>query len=203
MQHLKRGDCWQIAEQQTTTLPEHRYKEQARPPAGSDAVRKVGSEMSEQNYTQPQRDVIERMLIADFKTRNAMNSYPKPGQTGQYRKECIEGMTAAAKVLLDEALGPVTEDEWYLFSERVPTQGGYMDMVLPAGATKLLSARRARLLPESKRDEEAPEYALDHQRCPHRWAVKHDKATMESVVYCELCGWEYSRTALVRKAGQQ
>ena len=37
---------------------------------------------------------------------------------------------------------------------------------------------------------------LDHQRCPHRWQAHRDNTTTERVVYCELCGWEYSREAI-------
>ena len=39
---------------------------------------------------------------------------------------------------------------------------------------------------------------LNPSECPHRWQTKADNATMEIVVYCELCGWEYSRTAVAK-----
>lgn len=37
---------------------------------------------------------------------------------------------------------------------------------------------------------------IDPQKCPHRWQAKDDLTTAERVIYCELCGWVYSRTAL-------
>lgn len=51
--------------------------------------------------------------------------------------------------------------------------------------------RRMFLAPESK----APE-PMDPQKCPHRWQRRDDLSTMERVVYCELCGWVYSRDAI-------
>ena len=37
---------------------------------------------------------------------------------------------------------------------------------------------------------------IDPQKCPHRWQAKNDLTTMQRVVYCELCEWEYSREIL-------
>jgi len=82
---------------------------------------------------QPQGDVIERMHRA----------YWWRGGTSDYRLVDLgERMTAAAKVLLDEAMGPVTPDEIVTANVEVPQECGLSSIV-----NHVLRSRRARILP--------------------------------------------------------
>ena len=48
-------------------------------------------------------------------------------------------------------------------------------------------------------------HLIDPEKCPHRWQTKDDQETMERIVYCELCDWEYSHEGLaeVHRHGQK
>lgn len=39
----------------------------------------------------------------------------------------------------------------------------------------------------------SPEPKVNPQKCPHRWQARNEIATMERVIFCELCNWVYSR----------
>jgi len=139
---------------------------------------------------QPQGDVIGKMCDEYAKCAYRTNE-----------RDHRNGMTAAAKVCTDDRDAQwekaLTEAHAHYLTPEVKE---VFDVVWLRG---LIASARARILP-AKPDAavEAVKYALDPQKCPHRWSVKDDKTTMERVVYCELCGWEYSRTvAAVDKAG--
>jgi hypothetical protein len=86
-----------------------------------------------------QGDVIARMLDAGDLSHgeDSWRSYCAEDQA-QFRK----AMTAAARVLLDEALGPVTGEE--------ARQLWCSDQHVISFANKVIAARRARILTESK-----------------------------------------------------
>lgn len=104
---------------------------------------------------------------------------------------------AFAEVLSEEPIVP-TEQQWRDMETEVGDANGW-------GLTSLRGLpkhavvewqRRMFALPESEVPEEK-KYTLESHKCPHRWSAYEDRTTMESVVSCELCGWEYSRTALI------
>jgi hypothetical protein len=201
--------CMQIAEQQSkpwpesrhepavlcsTTLPEHKYQEQAQlcrqvAMQCAEAVRKVRREMWENCHdaeayeatmkqvaitpTQPQGDVIERMLDAadSVHSLDTWRSYCADDRTRFYK-----AMTAAAKVLLDEALGPVTGGERQVldasWDRHVEIEKFSRDRACTVFG-ELIAARRARLMPESKPDpaERAHKFYVSDQG----WCVVVDR----------------------------
>ena len=83
-----------------------------------------------------------------------------------------------------EQLGPVVKECGKL-SQSLYGYGGWIWMITEW-------QRRMLLAPGPDVPEAVSK--LEPGKCPHRWQAKIDYITMERVVYCELCCWEYSRT---------
>ncbi len=93
-------------------------------------------------------DVIERMSKAFFAKAGRAPYASWPG--GLDDPIDHTSMTAAARVLLDEALGPVTDEERKKFDRTYYGESDSGLLAALSAVVDMLASRRARLLPESK-----------------------------------------------------
>ena len=91
----------------------------------------------------------------------------------------------------------MSEIHHYCAAETEKTCGSEWEKIPRWTQEKILMAewqRRMFLAPEPEVLEAVSK--IEPGKCPHRWQAKNDDTTMERVVYCELCDWEFSRDAL-------
>jgi len=162
--------------------------------------------------TQPQGDVIERMAIAAFTRFHEVRACltkggyaPWPGVAEAVRNDWRDSAEAAAKVLLDEALGPVTDEETNQFASVIAIPKDKRKPLM-AALDWMFAARRARLLPESKRTAE------ERVKVERMGASEHVFVMLDGDVKCQFDGdaeaeqdAEIYRLGLIAqlKAGQQ